>query len=104
MATTTAALDWRPFFPEAAPRPLQEEILDFLTAYYDEADAFFIEAPPGVGKSAPAICLPRWRWEPTRILSSLNQNPARSFITTTTVNLEDQYMRSYRGHGLKQLH
>jgi Rad3-related DNA helicase len=102
MATTTA-LDWRPFFPEATVRPLQEEILDFLTAYYDEADAFFIEAPPGVGKSAIAVCLARWHWERTQT-TALLLNPARSFITTTTVNLEDQYMRSYRGRGLKQLH
>jgi ATP-dependent DNA helicase DinG len=101
MATTTA-LDWRPFFPEAAPRPLQEEILDFITAYYDEADAFFIEAPPGVGKSAIAVALARWHWE--RTATEINHNPARAYITTTTVNLEDQYMRSYRAGGLKQLH
>jgi hypothetical protein len=65
MATTTA-LDWRPFFPEATVRPLQEEILDFLTAYYDEADAFFVEAPAGVGKSAIAVTLARWHYERTR--------------------------------------
>lgn len=102
MATQTV-LDWRPFFPEAAPRPLQTEILDFLTAFYDEADAFFIEAPPGVGKSAIAVALARWHWERTQT-TSLLLNPARSYITTTTVNLEDQYMRSYRANGLKQLH
>ena len=103
MATTTA-LDWRPFFPEAAPRPLQEEILDFLTAYYDEADAFLIEAPPGVGKSAIAVALAGWHYARTRQADPFNLRTARSFITTTTVSLEDQYMRSYRAGGLKQLH
>jgi ATP-dependent DNA helicase DinG len=98
-------LDWRPFFPEATPRPLQTEILNFLTIYYDEADAFFIEAPPGVGKSAIAVALARWHAARTRAKPDyLRLNECRAYITTTTVNLEDQYMRSYRSGGLKQLH
>jgi Rad3-related DNA helicase len=103
-------LDWRRFFPEAAPRPLQTEILDFLTTYYDEADAFFVEAPPGVGKSAIAITLARWHAARARTGQNYLQllNEGRAYITTTTVNLEDQYMRSYGGGGwsggLKQLH
>jgi ATP-dependent DNA helicase DinG len=105
MATQQIALDWRPFFPEAAPRPLQTEILDFLTAYYDEADAFFIEAPPGVGKSAIAVALAGWHHARIRQGGNYKSlNATRSYITTTTVNLEDQYMRSYRRDGLKQLH
>jgi Rad3-related DNA helicase len=99
----SVALDWRPFFPEAAPRPLQTEILDFLTEYYDAADAFFVEAPPGVGKSAIAVALARWHYERARAEGN-PLNECRAYITTTTVNLEDQYMRSYRSGGLKQLH
>src|SRR6516165_3234789 len=95
-------LDWHPFFPEAAPRPLQTEILDFLTTHYDTADAFLIEAPPGVGKSAIAVTLAAWHAARTRAQGNYSQlNDCRSYIATTTVNLEDQYMRSYRGRGLK---
>jgi ATP-dependent DNA helicase DinG len=105
MATTATTLDWRPFFPEAAPRPLQSEILNFLTYCYDQADAFFIEAPPGVGKSAIAVTLARWHAARAQQEGNYkNLNECRSFITTTTVNLEDQYMRSYQAGGLKQLH
>jgi ATP-dependent DNA helicase DinG len=96
--------DWRQYFPEATIRPLQEEILDFITTYFDDADVFAIEAPPGVGKSAIAVCLASWFHERTRERGYETPNELKSYITTTTVNLEDQYMRSYRNRGLKQLH
>ena len=90
-------LDWHPFFPEAVRRPLQTEILDFLTTYYDAADAFLVEAPPGVGKSAIAVTLAAWHAARTRAEGNyVHLNDCRSYIATTTVNLEDQYMRSYR--------
>jgi ATP-dependent DNA helicase DinG len=97
--------DWRNFFPEESPRPIQVEILDFITTHFDEVDAFFVEAPPGVGKSAIAVCLARWynarTWETKQNFPS---NEARTYITTTTVALEDQYVKSYKEKGLKQLH
>ena len=97
--------DWRNYFPEASPRPIQVEILDFITTHFDEADAFFCEAPPGVGKSAIAVCLAQWyharTWETKKDFPA---NEAKTYITTTTVSLEDQYVNSYKGRGLKQLH
>jgi len=98
-------VDWRSFFPEAEPREIQTQILDFVTDNFDDADAFFIEAPPGVGKSAIALTLARWFEARTRAIGAFKfANEARSYITTTTIALEDQYMRSYASRGLVQLH
>jgi ATP-dependent DNA helicase DinG len=98
-------LDWRPFFPEANPREIQIQILDFVTNHLDEADAFFIEAPAGVGKSAIAVTLARWFHSRTLHENKYSRaNEARTYISTTTVALEDQYMRSYATRGLVQLH
>lgn len=98
-------LDWRPYFPEANPREIQTQILDFVTGNLDEADAFFIEAPAGVGKSAIALTLARWFYQKTLLEDKYTAaNDSRSYLSTTTVALEDQYMRSYRSRGLVQLH
>ena len=98
-------MDWRDFFPEANPREIQTQILDFVTGNLDDADAFFIEAPAGVGKSAIAVTLARWFAARTLLENKYTAaNEARSYLSTTTVALEDQYMRSYRSRGLVQLH
>ena len=85
---------WEPFFPEAQVRDAQADILNFITENWDDAESFQIEGPPGIGKSAISMTLAGWS-------AARGEN---TFITTTTVQLEDQYMRSYGGQGLRQLH
>ena len=75
-------------------RELQAQALDFLVEYYSKFNDIFVEAPTGIGKSAIAIALALW-------LAARGQ---RTFISTTTVALEQQYMRDFRPHGLRQLH
>jgi Rad3-related DNA helicase len=94
-------IDWRPFFPEPVVRPIQAQILDFLTQFWDDADTFFVEAPPGVGKSAIAVALAKWH----RAREMANgEDLSKTYITTTTIDLEDQYIASYASKGLAQLH
>ena len=87
-------MSWRPFFPFPAWRPAQATGLDFVCGSVAEADDIFLEAPTGIGKSAMAIAL-----------AQLSANAGTStYISTTTINLEGQYMRDFAGLGLRQLH
>jgi len=93
--------DWRQFFPEKEPRPAQIRLIDELTTHWHEHDIFIVEAPPGVGKSAVAVCLGRWL--------AAQQSPAdqahRTYITTVTVELQEQsYERPYGRLGLAKLY
>lgn len=95
-------MDWRNYFPEAAPRPIQVEVLDFVIQNIEHTDAFFLELPPGVGKSAIAVTLAGW-WNGWLTGQLDMRSMTQSYITTTTIALENQYMDSYRRY-LKQLH
>ena len=89
-------LDWRPFFPEKEPRPSQVRLLDELTANFSSHDYFVVEAPPGIGKSAVAVCLGRW-------LAA--QEREKTYITTVTVELQQQsYEKPYGKLGLTKLY
>jgi ATP-dependent DNA helicase DinG len=87
-------VNWREFFPFPEWRPAQAEALDFIVERFAGADDILIEAPTGIGKSAMAITLARWR-------ASLGRS---SYISTTTLPLEDQYMGDFARLGLRQLH
>jgi Rad3-related DNA helicase len=85
---------WQRFFPLPWWRSAQAQGLDFICRELAHADDIFLEAPPGIGKSAMAIALARCRAE-------LGAAP---YISTTSISLEDQYMRDFARLGLRQLH
>jgi ATP-dependent DNA helicase DinG len=87
-------LSWETYFPLASWREAQKEALDFIVECFDAYDDIFVEAPTGIGKSAVAIAIGRWR-------SDRNES---TFIGTATVALENQYMGDFARIGLKQLH
>jgi len=87
-------MSWQPFFPFPEWRPAQAQGLDFICRGLPQADDIFLEAPNGIGKSAIAIALARCRVE----------LGAATYISTTTISLEDQYMRDFAKLGLRQLH
>ena len=98
--------DWRRFFPEERPRPLQEEIMDFVVKNWEQCDSFVVEAPTGTGKSAIGVGL-------ARVLASKRNRdffneeefqPNCSYITTTTIELQNQYERCYANKGLLKLY
>jgi Rad3-related DNA helicase len=76
-------------FPDGfVPRPAQERLLDdlarALAAAAEDPDApraFFVEAPPGVGKSHVAITLARWS--------------GSAYLLTSQKHLQDQYEREF---------
>jgi Rad3-related DNA helicase len=86
---------WQPFFPFNEWRPAQAQGLDFICQELGQADDIMLEAPTGIGKSAIAIALARCFAE---------QACSASYISTTTLALEDQYMRDFAKLGLRQLH
>jgi Rad3-related DNA helicase len=85
---------WQSFFPFAQWRLAQAEGLDFICQALKEADDVFLEAPTGIGKSAMAIAL-------ARLFAAADLN---TYLSTTTVSLEDQYMHDFAKLGLRQLH
>ena len=87
-------MSWKLYFPFPEWRPSQAAGLDFICKGITEADDILLECPTGVGKSAMAIAL-------AQFAASIN---AGTYISTTTISLEDQYMRDFAKLGLKQLH
>jgi len=85
---------WQQHFPFPEWRPSQADGLDFICQAIGESDDIFFEGPTGVGKSPMAIAL-------ARLTASVE---ASSYISTTTISLEDQYMRDFEKLGLRQLH
>jgi Rad3-related DNA helicase len=86
--------DWRQWFPFPEWRAAQAQGLNFIRQALTQADDIFLEAPTGIGKSAMAIAL-------AQSAASIN---ADTYISTTTISLEDQYMRDFSRFGLQQLH
>jgi Rad3-related DNA helicase len=92
--TQDAVADWHPHFPFAKPRPEQAAILDFVVANWDSTDDFFIQAPTGIGKSAV-----------NQTIAELQAERGKAtYISTTSLLLEDQYVGDFRSRGLRQLH
>ena len=85
---------WREFFPLDECRPQQEAALDFIFSCLDDADDLFLELPTGVGKSVIAQTVGLY----------LEAHSKRTYISTTTVDLEDQYIADFYDYGLRQLH
>lgn len=105
---------WRDFFPETSPRKLQEEVLDFVTKNWEKYDNFILELPPGVGKSAIAVCLgrtltSRYQFSNLQDASFYEEFEStyahnKTYITTTSIELQEQYMSSYQDKGLVKLY
>jgi ATP-dependent DNA helicase DinG len=87
-------MSWRPHFPFDQYRSAQAVGLDFIWAALSDYDDIMLEAPTGIGKSAMAIALAR-----SKAVAGIN-----TYISTTTISLEDQYMRDFAKLGLRQLH
>jgi Rad3-related DNA helicase len=77
-----------------SPAKNRQSSWTFLLTHWDSTDDFFIDAPTGVGKSPVNLTIARHQAEQGR----------RSYISTTTVALEDQYVREFHKFGLRQLH
>jgi ATP-dependent DNA helicase DinG len=87
-------LVWHPYFPFTDWRESQAAALDFIVKAFLSYDDVFVEAPTGIGKSAIAIALARW-------FASLDK---KTYIATTTIELENQYIKDFSRLGLRQLH
>jgi ATP-dependent DNA helicase DinG len=86
---------WSEFFPFPIVRQEQATTLDFLIeSIANGADDIFAECPTGIGKSAIAIAIARWR----------AAHGGKTFISTTTIGLENQYTGDFYDFGLRQLH
>jgi len=85
---------WQPYFPFAEWRPAQAQGLDFICRELGQADDIFLEAPTGIGKNAMAIAF-------ARCCADFH---AATYVSTTTISLENQYMRDFAELGLRQLH
>jgi ATP-dependent DNA helicase DinG len=91
----TNATGWRPWFPLPVVRPAQTLALDFLVKNIESGISdIFVEAPTGTGKSALAVALARW-------FASLDK---KTYLATTTIELETQYVLDFYKLGLRQLH
>lgn len=85
---------WSEFFPKDRPRSAQVVALDFIFDSLKDADDIFVEAPTGIGKSPIAETVGLY----------LEAHSQKTYITTTTVDLETQYIDEYGDFGLRQLH
>jgi Rad3-related DNA helicase len=87
-------MPWKPYFPFPEYRSAQATGLEFICQALAEVDDIMLEAPTGIGKSAMAIAL-------AQLAASTDTN---TYISTTTVALENQYIADFAGLGLRQLH
>ena len=87
-------MEWQSCFPFDQVRPAQADGLDFICRSLAEADDVFLEATTGVGKSGIAMALARMFAAQGRA----------TYITTTKIALENQYLRDFARFGLRQLH
>lgn len=88
-------MNWQKYFVEKKPRNIQGKILDEVFKDWDKYDNIIIEAPTGVGKSAIAMTIARTLFE---------ERKYKSYITTTSIELQEQYMKSYSSIGLRKLY
>jgi ATP-dependent DNA helicase DinG len=81
-------------FPEGwTPRSEQQRLLEELEAAIRSGTPYlFVEAPPGVGKSAIGFTVAKWMWA---------TGDMRTYITTATKILQGQYLQDFRSHGLR---
>lgn len=85
------AVDLLPRFPPGfTPRPTQEHLLAELGEAFQATEedpsaprVFFVEAPPGVGKSHVAMTIARWA--------------GSAYLLTSQKTLQDQYEREFGG-------
>lgn len=99
-------MSWIEYFPEQSPREFQRQVLDELIMNWDKYDNFVLELPTGVGKSAIAIALARW-WasqQPASHMDTPDFQKYRTYITTTSIGLQNQYEKSYLDKGLVKLY
>jgi len=98
MSTKVNLSNWRDYFVEEQYRPMQSDILDFISENYNKYKNFLINAPVGSGKSAIAYTLGRTLYANSK--QGFNREPYQTYITTTTLQLQQQYMDSYEDKGL----
>jgi ATP-dependent DNA helicase DinG len=87
-------MSWQQHFPFPKWREPQAAALDFALKKFLNYDDVFIEAPTGIGKSAIAIAI-------AQLYTALDR---KTYIATTTVELENQYIKDFGRLGLRQLH
>jgi Rad3-related DNA helicase len=87
-------MSWQDHFPFEQWRPAQAQGLDFICRGIVQADDIMLEAPTGIGKSAMAIALARFG----------AKSGCSTYISTTTISLENQYIADFKKLGLRQLH
>jgi ATP-dependent DNA helicase DinG len=87
-------MPWHSHFPFPEWRESQATALDFAIDKLARYNDLFLELPTGIGKSAIAIALARW-------FASLDK---KTYLATTTIELEEQYTKDFSRLGLRQLH
>lgn len=102
--------DWRPHFAEEAPRELQAKVLDWLISNWGKYRNFVLELPTGVGKSAIAQTIARTLYSGggycqfNTYTGLPTYQPHHTYITTTSKQLQHQYVDSYGEQGLSLLY
>lgn len=86
---------WQKYFPFPEWRPAQAQGLDFVCRELESANDVLLELPTGIGKSAVSIALAR------SVAAIANGS---TYISTTTIQLENQYMQDFAKLRLRQLH
>ena len=96
---------WENLFVEAEPRPAQVDTMKFLERNWNNCDNFLVCAPTGVGKSAIALTLARvLAAQVPSPYADKEDQPGYSYITTTSIELQEQYMANYAKFGLQKLY
>jgi Rad3-related DNA helicase len=97
--------NWENYFPEAKPREVQRQIMEYFRKNWNKFDNFLLNAPTGCGKSAIALCLAR------TLASQVDHpyerdepQPGHTYITTTSIELQNQYEASYAKLGLRKIY
>ena len=90
--------NWRDYFVEENIRPMQEDVLDFISDNYNKYKNFVLNLPVGSGKSAIAYTLGKTLYYNNK--SNVIDPSFQTYITTTTIQLQNQYIESYGNKGL----
>lgn len=94
--------NWREFFVEKEPRRQQVEVFDFLQKNYNKYKNILLNCATGTGKSAIALTLARTIYSNQPNPSTVDQK-FHSYITTTSLQLQDQYIASYQNFNLRNI-
>ena len=96
--------NWREHFVEKEVRSQQETALDWIANNINKYDNIVLQATTGTGKSAIAMTIGKTLASTKPLHADTDEQLFKTYITTTSIELQNQYENSYGKKGLTKLY